>query len=88
MESVIKWQTGEPRKGGLYVVTNYKGEVEIDRYEKAVTINYGLFAKNQTGVRAWCKLSDIDLIRRKQNESFRPLAIIIFNNRILYRVCE
>ena len=60
MESVIKWQTGEPKEGGMYVVTNYKGEIEIDRYEKAVTIDYGLFAKNQTGVRAWCKLSDIE----------------------------
>jgi hypothetical protein len=59
MESVIKWRTGKPKERGLYVVTNYKGEVAIDRYEKAVTINYGLFAINQIGVRAWCKLSDI-----------------------------
>lgn len=66
MESTIKWQTGEPKKGGLYVVTNYKGEVEIDRYEKAVTINYGLFAINQTGVRAWCKVSDIEPYKEEE----------------------
>lgn len=64
--SAIKWQTGEPKEGGLYVVTNYKGEIEIDRYEKAATIDYGVFAKSQTGVRAWYKLSDIKPYQNKE----------------------
>ena len=55
MESTIKWQTGEPKGVGQYLVTFNSGEIGI-----------GIWCANKLWQRyvidniiAWCKLSDI-----------------------------
>ena len=63
-ESVIKWQTGEPKGDGLYIVRrrNLSGSGEF----VSVLERQGYFWTNVTMCRikhdnvvAWCKLSDI-----------------------------
>ena len=57
MESLIKWQTGEPKEEGRYLVTTIDGHIAT-----AVMIKDDLHDKyffNQY-VKAWCKLSDIE----------------------------
>lgn len=61
MESVIKWQTGEPKESGLYLVTTYYGKVKVDEFchYSVSGKEYGTFIKYADPV-AWCKLSDIE----------------------------
>ena len=58
MESVIKWQTGEPKETGEYLVTTSDGIVDYD----IVYINSKckMLFGNFDNVLAWCKLSDIE----------------------------
>lgn len=60
-ESVIKWQTGEPKESGLYLVTTYYGKVKVDEFchYSVSGKEYGTFIKYADPV-AWCKLSDIE----------------------------
>lgn len=55
--SRIKWQTGEPKEEGVYLVTTIFGEVKTSTYIKAKAIDFGVFSQD---VVAWCKLSDIE----------------------------
>ena len=58
MESVIKWQTGEPKETGEYLVTTLDGLVDYDvLYKHSDGYLYWGFYDN---VDAWCKLSDIE----------------------------
>lgn len=59
--SVIKWQTGEPKESGLYLVTTYYGKVKVDEFchYSVSGKEYGTFIKYADPV-AWCKLSDIE----------------------------
>lgn len=56
MESVIKWQTGEPKETGLYLVTKPNLIIDTNYYEAGI----GWRVLNKTLVTAWCKLSDIE----------------------------
>ena len=63
MERIIKWQTGEPKERGEYLVTLLSGKVKVAEFYKYKVadkeywdcIPYGI-----VGVKAWCKLSDIE----------------------------
>ena len=63
MESIIKWQTGEPKESGLYIVS-----VSNKIGEKGITVlNWDNKYRNflfitlypDLTVYAWCKLNDI-----------------------------
>lgn len=56
MESTIKWQKGEPKEEGVYLVTTIFGEVKTCTNIKAKAIDFGVFSQY---VIAWCKLRDI-----------------------------
>ena len=58
MESIIKWQTGEPKEAGYYIVTTHEYIVRVAVYSpffKGWYIN----RVSVEGIIAWCKLSDI-----------------------------
>ena len=59
MESVIKWQTGEPKKGGVYLATTKSGLIRTAYWNmNCWMINNLPF--NSNIIIAWCKLSDIE----------------------------
>ena len=65
-ESVIKWQTGEPKEEGKYLVDVLGKTVEVDYLFKWEDIENGHVMTRfawvnhwATSVTAWCKLSDI-----------------------------
>lgn len=67
MESVIKWQTGEPKKEGKYIITLLGGKVIVDElyaYEcikgSRSTIELAWRNSFSDEVTAWCRLSDIE----------------------------
>ena len=66
MESVIKWQTGEPKENGEYLVTTLDGIVDYD----VVYINSKgkMSFGNFDNVLAWCKLSDIEHYKVEKEE--------------------
>lgn len=64
MESVIKWQTGEPKEGGYYLITTYNGKVLTD-YWRVYPNHCGWDYRNKFDVTAWCKLSDIKPYREE-----------------------
>ena len=59
----IKWKTGKPKERGEYLVTLLSGKVKVAEFYKYKVadkeywdcIPYGI-----VGVKAWCKLSDIE----------------------------
>ena len=61
--SIVHWQTGEPKERGEYLVTLLSGKVKVAEFYKYKVadkeywdcIPYGI-----VGVKAWCKLSDIE----------------------------
>lgn len=61
MESVIKWQTGEIKEVGEYIVTLLDGTVSLDYYArpcydgKLKPMNY-----TKDSIIAWCSLSEIE----------------------------
>ena len=61
MESVIKWQTGEPKEEGEYLVSLEDGSVCRDECRK---LYFGdekqCWVYNEGEVTAWWKLSDIE----------------------------
>lgn len=56
MESVIKWQTGEPSSTGSYLVSIGNQFVTTDHYYCLE----GRWSHWDGEVTAWCKLSDIE----------------------------
>ena len=54
MESVIKWQTGEPKEEGVYIVTLKGGDIRCAWYYK----DYKFFSWRD--VIAWCLASEIE----------------------------
>lgn len=56
MESVLKWQTGEPKEMGTYIITTDDGEVRTIYFHPKEAVDLELF---EIAVIAWCKLSDI-----------------------------
>ena len=69
MESTIKWQTGEPKEEGKYLVSLLSGKVAVAEYfqykvcdkEYWDCIPYSILC-----VKAWCKLSDIKPYKEKE----------------------
>ena len=57
MESVIKWQTGEPKTVGRYLVQTKDDEMQISIWSN-FTKSWRLYGKFE--IIAWCKLSDIE----------------------------
>lgn len=55
MESVIKWQTGEPKRVGAYLLTLKDGSIAIEKYFPRVDKDF--FNKY---VVAWCYIGDIE----------------------------
>lgn len=64
MESTIKWQTGEPKHDGLYIVItfDYIQKINICRILERVGYKWmnGNLEVKESNVKAWCKLSDIE----------------------------
>ena len=59
----IKWQTGEPKERGEYLVTLLSGKVkvvEFYKYKVADKEYWNCTPYNIECVKAWCKLSDIE----------------------------
>lgn len=63
MESVIKWQTGEPKEEGYYLVTTNFGNATFDywmnKYNEGGSYYDWSLNNGYKKVRAWCKLSDV-----------------------------
>ena len=57
MEIIIKWQTGEPKEEGWYIVTKSDGVVKIARFRPSSAFDIAFFKEF---IIAWCKLSDIE----------------------------
>ena len=61
MESVIKWQTGEPKENGEYLVSLKDGSVCRDEWRELYCEDcVKCWVYNEGEVTAWCKLSDIE----------------------------
>lgn len=56
MKSVIKWQTGEPKEFGGYIITTNDGYVRHIYFHPKEAVDVVFF---EMYVAAWCKLSDI-----------------------------
>ena len=63
MESKIKWQTGEPKHDGIYIVTSFDSLQKINICRVLEKVGYKWMAGNlevrEYNIKAWCKLSDI-----------------------------
>ena len=62
MESKIKWQTGEPKEEGKYLVSLLSGKVavaEFFHYKVCDKEYWDCIPYSILKVKAWCKLSDI-----------------------------
>lgn len=66
MESIIKWQTGEPKEGGHFLVTLKNKSVTYDSWVKH-GIGWAYFPNFVT---AWCKLSDIEPYKEEQPDNW------------------
>lgn len=71
-ESVIKWQTGQPKEEGEYLVTLFNGEITFNEYccitnsdeeEEFFWSNW-----DDDSIIAWCKLSDIKPYKDETNK--------------------
>lgn len=62
MESIIKWQTGEPKESGSYLVTLRFGLIEEDSWNNIIQ----RWSRNNGEVIAWCKLSDIEPYKEEE----------------------
>jgi hypothetical protein len=74
MESAIKWQTGEPKEWGSYIVTLEDGTVTIDSWEwSSYCDEEGLpfWVENNYYVVAWCKPSDIKPYKEETNKNLQ-----------------
>lgn len=59
MESVIKWQTGEPKERGIYLVTTSSNIVRTSYWISGCWLINDL-PFSTLMIKAWCKLSDIE----------------------------
>ena len=63
-QSIINWQTGEPKEVGEYLVTTLDGIVD---YDVAYINSKGkMLFGNFNNVVAWCKLSDIEPYKEEE----------------------
>lgn len=60
-QSAIKWQTGEPKENGEYLVSLEDGSVCRDEWRELYCEDcVKCWVYNEGEVTAWCKLSDIE----------------------------
>ena len=70
MESVIKWQTGEIKEVGEYIVTLLDGTVSLDYYArpcydgKLKPTNY-----TKDSIIAWCPLTEIESYKNRSMDN-------------------
>lgn len=63
MESAIKWQEGEPKERGEYLVSLLSGKVKVAefyKYKVADKEYWDCIPFGIVGVNAWCSLCDIE----------------------------
>lgn len=61
--SVIKWQTGEPTKTGRYLIYTIDDGMQFDNWSTFLK-QWSTYYNNE--VTAWCKLSDIEPYKNKE----------------------
>lgn len=69
MESVIKWQTGEPKHDGVYIVTTFDSVQKMNICRVLEKVGYrwmnGSVEVRECNIKAWCKLSGIKPYKEK-----------------------
>ena len=65
MKSTIEWQTGEPKEGGYYLITTDSGRITTDLWRIFPNRSNWEY-RNKFEVVAWCKLSDIEPYKEKE----------------------
>ena len=66
-QSIIHWQTGEPKDDGEYLVSLEDGSVCRDEWrELYCDDDMKCWVYNEGEVKAWCKLSDIEPYKEKE----------------------
>jgi hypothetical protein len=64
MESKIKWQTGDPKHDGEYIITSFDSLQKINICRVLEKVGYkwmnGNIEVKNCNIKAWCKLSDIE----------------------------
>lgn len=65
MESVIKWQTGEPKENGIFLVTTRRNIVRTSYWNNGCWLINDL-PFSTLKIKAWCKLSDIHPYKGKE----------------------
>lgn len=67
MESKIKWQTGEPKHDGTYIVTSFDSLQKINICRVLERVGYkwmnGNLEVRYHNIKAWYKLNDIEPYR-------------------------
>ena len=63
--SQIKWQTGEPKVKGSYIITTDEGTVALASFYQDNSSDVEFF---RICVTAWCKLSDIEPYKDKEEQ--------------------
>lgn len=66
-QSIINWQTGEPKEEGQYLVTTEDGEVRDMFYSTSLKT---WILERHFKVIAWCKLSDIEPYKKEQPDNW------------------
>ena len=69
MESLIKWQTGEPKENDMYFVSLVLGNSVVTtllNYYRGVWLNFKSSAFPSEYVIAWCELSNIEPYKEEQ----------------------
>lgn len=64
MESTIRWQKGEPKEEGAYIITTDEGTVSLASFYPDNSSDVEFF---KICVTAWCKLSDIEPYKEDQS---------------------
>ena len=65
MESIIKWQTGEPNTGGRFLIQTKYDSFQFDIYSSFIK-QWATYTKNE--IIAWCNLSDIEPYKEEKYE--------------------
>lgn len=64
MESKIRWQTGEPKHDGVYIVTSFDSVQKMNICRILEKVGYrwmnGSMEVRECDIKAWCKLTDIE----------------------------
>ena len=81
MESIIKWQTGEPKYPGMYLVQTKGGMFDISEwgmYDSCWGEQHGSWSRfNRFYIVAWCPLSDIKPYKAKEKTMEKKEHLIL-----------